>query len=132
MRDWLNQLTATVALVPQVGTDDTALVGPIVDHGNAECVMYVVGTGTLSDANATFAITLEHGDASNLSDTASAAAFLSGTTTFDYSADSATRKILYNGLKRYGRLTVTPTGNTGNVPVAAIALLAQQRKQPTS
>ena len=131
MRDWFNNLTANVALKPQIAAI-TALVGEIVDHGNAEEVIYVVTTGVITDADATFVISLEHGEASNLSDTADAAAFLSGTLTFTFASDTVTRKIRYKGLKRYGRLTITGTNDAGATPVAAVALLCQQRVQPTS
>lgn len=129
MHEIHNNAEFEVALAPQVATDDTALVTSIIDRANYESVEFVIGLGTLEDANATFAVTMEAGDASNLSDAAavSSASDLLGTLAdagFTFAADGETRKVGYRGGKRYVRLTVTPTGNTGNAPISVIAVKA--------
>ena len=48
-----------------------------------------------------------------------------------FADDNKTRKIGYVGGKRYVRLTVTPANNTGNIFLAAIALLGHPRNAPT-
>ena len=52
---------------------------------------------------------------------------------FTFGDDNETRKIGYIGDKRYVRLTITPTGNdSGNIFLAAIALLGHPDLQPTA
>ena len=108
------------------GSDDTAYVSQIIDTKNYKNVEFVMLTGSLADANATFAVLVEEGDASNLSDAAAVAdADLNGTEAaagFTFAADNTIEKIGYRGLKRYVRLTVTPSGNTGDVYLACIVV----------
>jgi hypothetical protein len=91
-------------------------------------------TGILTDADATWAATLEHGDASDLSDTAAVtAADLIGTLAgegFTFADDTECRKVGYRGRKRYLRLTITGTGNTGNLFLAGMAVLGHARNKP--
>ena len=90
---------------------------------------------------ATFAITVTHGDTVNstsnptsITDGAAAdAASLVGTLAdagFAGTNDKSTRKVGYNpgkgAGKRYVQFTVTPTGNTGNAPLAALFVLKPQ------
>jgi hypothetical protein len=128
MRDGLDKVNARVAIAPVVVSDNTAQVGNIIDTQGYEKVTFLIALGTLVDADATFAVTVQHGDAANLSDvsTPSTLELLGGTTLagFDFSADGAARKIGYIGSKRYVRLTVTPTNNTGAAPISALALLS--------
>ena len=73
MKDLANVITPKRVLSP-VSTDaDTALVGEIIDKKGFESVTYVIATGSIGDANATFTVLLEEGDASNLSDAAAVA-----------------------------------------------------------
>jgi hypothetical protein len=94
-------------------TDNTAWVSNIIDTAGYEAVTLAFQTGTLTDADATFAVTMEHGDAANLSDTAAPASTdLVGTLAlagFTFADDNKARKIGYVGSKRYVRLTVTPS-----------------------
>lgn len=136
MRDLMNNIHPLVAIAPVVGTDDTALVSSIIDVQGYNSLTFVIALGTLADANATFAVLVEHGDAANLSDAAAVDdADLIGTEAlagFTFADDGETRKIGYRGIKRYTRLTVTPSGNTGNAPVAAIAILGHPALLPTA
>ncbi len=43
---------------------------------------------------------------------------------FTFGDDGETRKLGYLGDKRYTRLTLTPTNNSGSAPVAVVAVLA--------
>lgn len=117
-------------------TDDTAQVSAIIDTAGFESCMLTLITGTLSDADATFAVLVEDGNASNLSDAAAVAdKFLIGTEAgagFKFSDDGEARKIGYIGDKRYVRVTVTPTGNTGNLFLAGIAVLGHARSEPVA
>lgn len=129
----------TVPLIAPVAarTDNTAIVSAIIDTRGYGSVEFVLVTGTNTDTNATFAVTVEHGDDSGLSDTAAPAATeLLGTlalASFDFSNDIVTRKLGYIGSKRYVRLTVTPSGNdSGNIFIAGIAVLAKAILEPTA
>lgn len=138
MRDLSSLISPVVAIVPQVATNsDTAIVGEIIDRKGYDSLTIIIALGTLTDANVTAAVTLEHGDDSGLSDTAVPAAVdLVGTPTlagFQYDDDKECRKIGYIGTKRYVRVTVTPTGNnSGALPVSAIGLRGSPQASPTA
>lgn len=136
MRDMMNNIHPVPAIAPVVVTDNTAQVSAIIDLQNYDSCTFVITTGTLADADATFAVTMDHGNAANLSDAAAVTANdLVGTLAlagFNFGDDGETRKVGYVGSRRYVRLTVTPTGNTGNAPLAAIALLGHPRIAATA
>ena len=117
-------------------TDNTAIVSSIIDTFGYDAAELVLLTGTNTDVNATFAVLVEDGDASNLSDAAAVAdAFLIGTEAvagFTFADDVECRKIGYLGIKRYLRMTVTPSGNdAGNIFISGIAVLGHARHAPT-
>ena len=90
-----------------------------------DSLMFAISIGTNTDADVTFTVLVEEGDASNLSDNAAVAdADLNGTEAlagFQFDDDTETRKIGYRGSKRYVRLTITPANNgAGNIFMAAI------------
>lgn len=138
MRSQLALLHPVVGLAPAAAaiTDNTAQNTAIIDRQGYESLTFLIITGTLADADATFAVTMAHGDDSGLSDTAVVAApDLAGTLAlagFNFADDGECRKIGYIGPKRYVRLTITPTGNTGNAPMAVIALLGNPVASPTA
>ncbi|MBZ9650006.1 hypothetical protein K9B33_20945 [Sphingobium sp. 3R8] len=137
MRDLANHLEVRRAISPAAATtDNTAYVSQIIDLAGFSQLVFAILLGSLADADATFAVLVEHGDASNLSDAVAVPdASLTGSEAsagFDFSADNKVRKIGYVGSKRYVRLTVTPANNTGNVFLSAIAILSGGRYGPTS
>jgi hypothetical protein len=136
LRDFANNLKALPAISPQRATNNTALVSSIIDLANFGGLTFVIATGTLADADATFVVLVEDGDDSGLSDAAAVAdAYLIGTEAgagFDYGDDDKVIKIGYIGPKRYVRLTVTPATNTGNADLSAVALLHGPRVLPQS
>ena len=127
-----NNLKYTLGLAPAAAaqTDNTAMVSAIVDMQGYEALEWVILTGTLADADATFAVTVHHGDAANLSDAAAAPTeCLIGTlaaASFTFADDSACKTIgvvPHKGAgKRYWRLTITPSGNSGSAPICVVAL----------
>lgn len=137
MRGLMNKIHLKPLFTPGAAvTDNTAQVSAIIDtQGFDSCVLALV-TGTLSDADATFAVTIDHGDASNLSDAAAVpSAQLEGTTalaSFTFADDGECRKLGYIGGKRYVRVTVTPSNNTGNLFLAGMAILGAPRHAPTA
>lgn len=136
LRDDLSTMHPLRAISPAAAaTDNTAWVSEIIDTRGYGSLTFLLLTGSLADADATFAVTMDHGDASNLSDAAAVpAAQLVDTLAlagFTFADDNETRKIGYIGSKRYVRLTVTPSNNSGNAFLAAIALLGRPDLAPT-
>lgn len=124
MRDLTNNLDLKRGLSPvAAGTDNTAYVSQILDTKGLDGVMWATLIGANTDADATFAMLFEDGDASDLSDHAAVDdAFLTGTEAkagFQSDSDNQMRKIGYVGPKRYVRVTITPSGNnSGNIYIA--------------
>ena len=119
------------------GTDNTAYVSQIIDTANFQHTEFIILIGANTDADATFTVLFEDGDASNLSDNAAVAdAYLLGTeaaASFTFTNDNETRKIGYIGAKRYCRVTITPANNgAGNIYIAGAWLQAGARVVPQS
>lgn len=142
MRDFCNNIQVKRAISPVVVTDNTAQVSQIIDRQGYDSLTFVIALGTLSDADTTVVVLVEEGDAANLSDAAAVAdadmiSQTSGTApeaaaSFQFDDDNEVRKIGYIGNKRYVRMTITPSANTGNIPVAALALLSRPSGQPVT
>ena len=136
MKDFHNNIKHTRAISPTRVADDTALVGQIIDNADFDSLEYIIAIGTIADVDATFAVLLEHGDDSGLSDVAAVPdSELLGTESgagFDFSNDDEVRKLGYIGAKRYTRLTITPAANGGNADISAVAIQAHARKKPQS
>ena len=136
MRDLMNNVDCRVALAPAVVADNTVQVGVAIDRQGFDSLTFVIATGVLADADATFAVTLEHGEANDGTDfVACAANDLLGSTalaSFDVSADNKCRKIGYVGGHRYARVRIAPAANAGNAPLSAVAILGHPAAAPTS
>jgi len=137
MRDLHNNVQVKRAISPvNAGSGDTPIVSQIIDRLGYDTLEFVIATGSLADANATFTALVEESDDSALSGgTAVADADLLGTevtASFAFGDDDEVRKIGYVGNKRYVRLTITPAGNTGDVYVAALALLGNPDMAPVT
>ena len=137
MRDLHNHIEVRRAISPAAAvTDNTALVSQIIDRQGFDALEFLIATGSLADADATFTVLVEDGDASNLSDAAAVADDqLLGTEASAaplFSDDNKARKIGYRGSKRYVRLTITPAGNSGDVYMSAVAVLGHAAIQPTA
>jgi len=135
MRDLASNIAIRAVIAPAVVADNTAAVGTVIDRRGFDSLAYVIATGTLADADATFAVLLEESDASGSGFTAVADADMIGTealASFTYADDGAVRKLGYIGHKRYTRLTITPTGNSGSAPLSAVAVLGHASARPTS
>ena len=110
-------------------TDNTAYVSQILDMQGLSGALFAILTGALADADATFAATADEGDASNLSDAAPVNANdLLGTLAlagFTFANDDSVFKIGFRGGgKRYKRVTVTPSNNTGNAFINGVWITA--------
>lgn len=131
MRDIANNLDVKRAVSPQAArTDNTAIVSQVADLRGYDGCMLAINIGANTDANATFAVLIE--DSDNNSDySAVADEYLNGTEAlagFQFDDDNEMRKIGYNGIKRYVRATITPSGNdSGNIFVTAAWILRPLR-----
>jgi hypothetical protein len=136
VRELLNNIHPVGCIFPAAATtDNTPWISSIIDTLGFESATLVLITGSLADADATFAVSVEHGNQSNLSDTSvPAATDLVGTialASFDFSCDNKTRKLGYIGGNRYVRFTVTPSNNSGNAFLAGVVILGNPHILPT-
>lgn len=127
-----NDIEVRRAISPVVATNNTALESEVIDRANYETVEFLIATGTLADSDATFAVTMVHGDESNDLSAVGASDLLGSLAeaSFTHASDNVTRKIGYKGARRYVKLVITPSDNTGNAPISAVAVLAGARKLP--
>ena len=138
MRDMANNIDVKRALSPvAAGTDNTPYVSQILDTSVAGSAMLAIAIGANTDADVTFTVLMEHGDAANLSDAAAVAdEDLNGTEAlagFQFDDDNECRKIGYTGNKRYLRATITPANNgAGNIFMAAVWLLGKLDRVPAA
>lgn len=139
MKDFASNIAIRPVIAPADNADlgTTPLVGTVIDRQGFESLTYAIATGTLSDADATYTVLLEESDASDMSGAnAVADADMIGTEAaagFTYANDGVTRKLGYIGHKRYTRLTITPAGaNSGNSPIAALAILGNAHTRPVA
>jgi hypothetical protein len=136
MRDTYHNLKFVPAIAPVTISDNTPIVGAIIGHAGFESLTYAIQTGILADADATFAVLLEHGDAADLSDAVPVPdEDLLGTEAlagFTFANDAVTRKLGYIGDMGFTRLTITPTGNSGSAPVSAMGVLSHANVRPVA
>lgn len=137
MRDLLNSIHLVRALSPSAGpSDNTVQVSEVIDLQGFDSLTFLIATGALADADATFATVVEHGDQSNLSDAAAVDEDgLIGTAalaSFEFDDDNKVFKVGYRGGKRYVRVKITPANNTGAAPLCVIALLGHPSQSPTA
>jgi hypothetical protein len=135
-KDLVNDIHPVVAIAPVTISDGTAQVSGAIDTAGYESVTFVILTGTLADADATWAVTVKDGDTSTQgAHTAVADTFLIGTEAaagFAFGDDGEARKIGYVGGKRYVSIEIDDvTANTGSAPMAVVCLLGNPRSAPT-
>lgn len=130
MRDMMSNIDPKRAISPVSVADNTAQVSQIIDMRSSDALTFVILAGSLADADATFTVLVQHGDAANLADATDVPDDqLIGTEAlagFTFANDDVVRKIGYRGGRRYVRLTITPVNNASAALLAAVAIL-----QPT-
>lgn len=111
---------------------NTTTNGIIIDRAGFQALEFGLKMGTITDG--AYAVKLEHGDDSGLSDAADVdAAEQLGDADFADTEDDTVKRLGYIGKKRYVRIVVTSTGvTTGATLVAALALLAHASHQPVA
>jgi len=142
MRDMCNNILVKRVISPVSVADTTAQVGQIVSRAGYDSLTYIINTGSIADADATFAVLLEESDASDMTGaTAVADADMvtqtSGTApetaaSFQYDSDNQVRKLGYIGNKLYTRLTVTPSANASAALLSAVAVLSHPHSAPVT
>jgi hypothetical protein len=136
MKDLANLINVKRVLSPVSVADTTAQVGEIVDRKGFDGLTYLIATGSIADADATFTVLLEESDDSGMSGAAAVAdADLIGTevlAAFQFDDDNECRKLGYKGTKRYTRLTITPVANASAALLAAVAVLSGPQSAPTA
>lgn len=134
--DLHNNIHVKRAISPVSEAGTTALVSEIIDRKGYGSLEFIIATGSIADADATFTVLVEDGDNSSLTDNAAVAdAQLLGTevlAAFQFDDDNDVRKIGYIGNKRYVRLTITPVANASAALISAIALLGSPALVPTA
>ncbi len=135
MRDLHNNIHPLRALSPVSVADTTAQVCQIIDRQGYQSLEYVISTGSIADADATFTVLLEESDDSGMSGAnAVADADLLGTealAAFQFDDDNETRKLGYIGKKRYTRMTITPVANASAALLSVVAVLGNPSVAPT-
>jgi len=133
--DLSSNITPKRVISPVSVADNTAQVGTVVDSQGFGSVTYVIATGSIADADATFTVLLEESDASGSGYTAVADDDLIGTealAAFQFDDDNECRKLGYRGVKRYTRLTITPANNASAALISAVAILGNPQVAPTA
>jgi len=134
--DLHNRIKVSRGISPAAATtDNTAFVSEIIDTAGALSTEFVWCAGSIADADVTFTLLVEDGDASNLSDNAAVAdSALLGTEAGAkplLGSDNQCGKIGYIGTKRYVRVTITPASNSGNIYLAGVWIQRMDSLQTT-
>jgi hypothetical protein len=132
----MNSVHLVRALPPVSVADNTAQVSQIIDRRGYDSVMFGILTGSLADTDATFVVLLEESDDAGFSvSNAVADADLLGTEVlagFQFDDDNEPRKLGYLGIKRYLRMTITPSGNASAALLSVLAILGHPHLAPTA
>ena len=134
MKDLFHSIHPIPAIAPVSVADNTALVSSVIDRQGYESASFIILSGSLADADATFTALLEESD-NGSSFAAVADSDLLGTELlagFTFVDDNETRKLGYVGAKRYLRLTITPANNASAALIAALAVLGHPNLAPTA
>lgn len=134
MKDLMNLIDVKNSISPASVSDNTAAVGTAIDRQGYDSVTYLINVGSVADADATFAVTMDESD-DNSSWNAVAATDLIGTlalASFQFDSDNKVFKLGYKGAKRYTRLTITPSNNASAAVFGAVCVLGGAMLKPTA
>jgi len=127
-RDLHNNIDDRVALNAAAISTNTTTVGNIIDTNGYESLEFLIQSGNITDG--AYALLLEEGDDSGLSDAAAVAAdeILGALTGFVAADDNAVKRVGSIGKKRYQRLSIVSTGVTTGVNfMSAVAVLGHPK-----
>ncbi|MBL4700589.1 MAG: hypothetical protein JKX85_04950 [Phycisphaeraceae bacterium] len=131
--DLHSNVKQAVALDSQDITTDTTTVGNIIDTVNFDSLEYIIQSGTITDG--AYALKLEQGDDSGLSDAADVPAdeILGVLTGFVAADDDAAKRVGSIGKKRFQRLSIVSTSTTtGATKMSAVAVLGHPQSAPVA
>jgi len=131
--DLHSNIKQLVALDFAAITTDTTTVGNIIDTLDFESLEFIVQSGDITDG--AYALLLEEGDDSGLSDVAAVSAeeTLGVLTGFVAADDNAAKRVGSIGKKRYQRLSIVSTGTTTGVDsMTAVAVLGNPKTAPVA
>jgi hypothetical protein len=126
MRELHDNIDLKPGIVPAAAiTDNTLFISQILDMQGLQSAEFVILTGALTDADATFTVLAEEGEQANLSDNTAIddrdLLGLESQASFTFAADNKVFKLGFRPSgKRYKRVTITPANNTGNAFVAGV------------
>ena len=132
-KDGHSNVGGAIALANQNITTDTTTVGAIIDTAGFESIEFMIASGTITDG--AYALKLEQGDDSGLSDAADvpAAEILGVLTGFVAADDDSVKRVGSIGKKRYQRLSiVSTTTTTGGTNFSAIAVQGHPHTAPVA
>jgi hypothetical protein len=111
---------------------DTTTNGEIIDTLGYQSLDFAVLSGTLTDG--AYTITLEDGDAANLSDasTVASTSLVGSLPAFADTEDNTVKHVGYVGKKRYVRLSIVSTSTSSGGTFSAVALKGNAASRPTS
>lgn len=135
MKDLHNIINPLLAIAPVSVADTTVTTSGAIDLQGYNACEFVLLTGSLADADATFTVEVDECDTSGGSYTAVADSDLIGTealASFVFSDDNKTRKIGYIGSKRFVKISITPAANASAALIAAVAILGVPCVAPTA
>ncbi len=116
-----SSISPVIALAVTTVANNDPQTGVIIDTNDFESFTYYILIDTLTDADATFAVTFREGDDSGLSDGAPVpTADLIGNADFDFNDDDSIKQIGYVGKKRFVEIKITPSNNTANATFRAM------------
>lgn len=131
MLDTHNTFDYKRVLSPASVSDNTAQVGQIIDTQGYDSAEFIIATGSIADADATFTTLLEESDDSGMSGAAGVDdANLIGTESAAspiFSSDDSIFTLGYRGGKRYLRLTITPAANASAAVLSAVVALRKKK-----
>ena len=132
-KDLHNNTVGSVALAAAISSNTTTA-GNIIDTRGFEAIEFYIASGTLTDG--AYAVLVEDGDESNLSDAAAVADDqLLGTeanASFTDTDDNTVKRIGYVGGKRYVRLSLVSTSVSTGGSFTAIAVQGTAANNPTA
>ena len=131
--DLHNNVNAAMALKEAAITTDTTTVGEIIDTKDFGSLEFIVSSGTITDG--AYALKLEEGDDSGLSDAADVSAdnILGDLVGFVAADDDTVKRVGSIGKKRYQRLSIVSTGTTtGGDSFGAVAAQGNPKSMPVA
>lgn len=132
-QDLHHNVKSVLALAVQAITTNTTTVGAIIDTAGFESIEFSILSGTITDG--AYALKLEEGDDSGLSDAAIVPAdeTLGALTGFVAADDDTVKRVGSIGKKRYQRLSIVSTGvTTGGTNFVSLATLSHAHSNPVA